>query len=156
MLAAIAARHDSTGPRRATPSRTTSSSSGAIWIRRSIGDFFLRRVAPGSSTQACIRHMRQFVGFDPALSARLQPLRSLRLGGAAGKGAMSGTRRFETQAEATEAANRQTVSLAGLAVTLAVLVVCIFLVRQLAHATKVEDCLMAHRLNCDKVATAAR
>ena len=58
--------------------------------------------------------------------------------------------------EATEAANRQTVSLAGLAVTLAVLVVCIFLVRQLAHATKVEDCLMAHRLNCDKVATAAR
>lgn len=69
---------------------------------------------------------------------------------------MSGTKRFETAAEATEAANRQTVSLAGLAVTLAVLVVCIFLVRQLSHAAKVEDCLMANRLNCDKVVTAAR
>ncbi len=69
---------------------------------------------------------------------------------------MSGTRRFETEAEATEAANRQTVSLAGLAVTLAVLVVCIFLVRQLSHSARVEDCLMAHRLDCDKVAAAVR
>jgi uncharacterized membrane protein len=65
---------------------------------------------------------------------------------------MAGTRRFETEAELAEAANRQTVSLAGLAVTLAVLVLCIFLVRQLAHTTRVEDCLMANRMNCDKVA----
>ena len=65
---------------------------------------------------------------------------------------MSGSRRFETQAEAAEAANRQTLSLAGLAVTLAVLVMCIFLVKQLAHTTQIEDCLMASRLNCDKVA----
>ncbi len=65
---------------------------------------------------------------------------------------MAGTRRFETEAELAEAANRQTVSLAGLAVTLAILVLCIFLVRQLAHTTRVEDCLMANRMNCDKVA----
>ena len=64
---------------------------------------------------------------------------------------MSGTRRYETEAETSEAANRQTVSLAGLAVTLAVLVMCVFLVRQLAHTTRVEDCLMANRMNCDKV-----
>ncbi len=64
---------------------------------------------------------------------------------------MAGTRRFETEAETSEAANRQTLSLAGLAVTLAVLVVCVFLVRELAHTTRIEDCLMANRMNCDKV-----
>lgn len=69
---------------------------------------------------------------------------------------MTGTRRFPTEAETAEAANRQTLSLAGLAVTLAVLVVCIFLVRQLSHATKIEDCLMANRMNCDRVASALR
>lgn len=69
---------------------------------------------------------------------------------------MTGTRRFLSEAETAEAANRQTLSLAGLAVTLAVLVLCIFLVRQLSHATKVEDCLMANRMNCDRVATALR
>lgn len=69
---------------------------------------------------------------------------------------MSGTRRFQTDASATEAANRQTLSLAGLAVTLAVLVASVFLVQRLAHTTRVEDCLMANRLNCDKVASAAQ
>jgi uncharacterized membrane protein len=64
---------------------------------------------------------------------------------------MAGTRRFETEAETVAAANRQTASLAGLAVTLAVLVICVFLVRQLAHTTAIEDCLMANRMNCDKV-----
>lgn len=67
---------------------------------------------------------------------------------------MTGTHRFLSEAETAEAANRQTVSLAGLAVTLAVLVLCIFLVRQLSYATKVEDCLMANRMNCDRVANA--
>ncbi len=69
---------------------------------------------------------------------------------------MAGTRRFLTPAETAEAANRQTLSLVGLAVTLAVLVVCVFLVRQLSHATKVEDCLIANRLNCDRLTVSVR
>lgn len=69
---------------------------------------------------------------------------------------MTGMRRFQTDAEIAEAANRQTLSLAGLAVTLAVLVVCVFLVRELAYATRVEECLMANRKNCDRVAHASR
>lgn len=69
---------------------------------------------------------------------------------------MAGTRRFPTPREAADAADRQTLSLVGLAVTLAVLVLCVFLVRQLSHATKVEDCLMANRLNCDRLATSLR
>ena len=69
---------------------------------------------------------------------------------------MVGTRRIDSDAEALEAAQRQTSSLAGLAATLAVLVVCVFLVKQLAHKTQVEDCLMAGRSNCDVIATRAR
>lgn len=69
---------------------------------------------------------------------------------------MTGSRRFESESEMAEAANRQTLSLAGLAVTLAVLVVCVFLVKHLAQTTRIEDCLMASRLNCDKVVAAAR
>lgn len=67
---------------------------------------------------------------------------------------MFGIRRFKTETSATEVANRQTLSLAGLAVTLAVLVASVYLVQRLAHTTRVEDCLMANRLNCDKVASA--
>lgn len=66
------------------------------------------------------------------------------------------TRQLDAEAEALKAAWRQTQSLAGLAVTLAVLVICVFLVKQLAHKTQVEDCLMAGRNNCDVVATRAR
>lgn len=69
---------------------------------------------------------------------------------------MAGTRRFQNEAEAMEAANRKTSSLAGLAVTLAVLVLCVFLVKQLAFTSKVEDCLMANRSNCDKIVARAR
>lgn len=69
---------------------------------------------------------------------------------------MTATRRCPTEAETAEAANRQTLSLAGLAVTLAVLVVCVFLVRQLSHTTRIEDCLMANRMNCDRIAVATR
>jgi hypothetical protein len=94
------------------------------------------------------------VGIPIALSVRLRRFRAFPENGPAGEDGMSGTRRFETEAEATEAANRQTLSLAGLAVTLAVLVMCVFLVKQLAHTTQVEDCLMASRLNCDKIAAA--
>jgi len=69
---------------------------------------------------------------------------------------MSGLRHLHDDAEAVEAANRQTKSLAGLAVTLAVLVLCVFLVKQLAFTSKVEDCLMANRTNCDMVVARAR
>jgi hypothetical protein len=48
-----------------------------------------------------------------------------------------------------EARDRQTLSLAGLAVSLLVLVICVFLMRQLHHKAAIEDCLLAGRLNCD-------
>ncbi len=48
-----------------------------------------------------------------------------------------------------EAADRRTVSLAGLAVTLLVLVICFWVTRQLQSKSAIEDCLMAGRLNCD-------
>lgn len=47
-----------------------------------------------------------------------------------------------------KAANRQTESLAGLALTIAILVVSLFVLRQLQYSTKLEDCIMAGRLSC--------
>jgi hypothetical protein len=51
--------------------------------------------------------------------------------------------------EDDEAANRQTASLAGVAVTLVLLVVGLFLVRELHAKSAIEDCLMAGRMQCD-------
>jgi hypothetical protein len=51
--------------------------------------------------------------------------------------------------DSQEEANRQTVSLAGLAAALAVLVVCLFLFKQLHRAAAVDDCLLSGRNNCD-------
>jgi hypothetical protein len=51
--------------------------------------------------------------------------------------------------EDDEAAERQTASLAGVAVTLLLLVVGLFLVRELHAKSAVEDCLMAGRIQCD-------
>lgn len=51
--------------------------------------------------------------------------------------------------EEQEIANRQTASLAGVAITLLLLVVGLFLVRELHAKVAVEDCLMAGRLHCD-------
>jgi hypothetical protein len=48
-----------------------------------------------------------------------------------------------------EAANRQTASLAGIAVTLLLLVAGLFLVRELHTKSMIEDCLMAGRVHCD-------
>ena len=45
-------------------------------------------------------------------------------------------------------ADRQTASLAGVAVAIALVVVGLFLVRQLSIKASIEDCLMAGRLNC--------
>lgn len=50
-----------------------------------------------------------------------------------------------------EAANRQTASLAGIAITLLLLVVGLFLVRELHAKVVIEDCLMAGRPNCDRL-----
>ncbi len=55
---------------------------------------------------------------------------------------------MRAQEDAEKAANRQTESLAGLALTIAILVVSLFVLRQLQHSTKLEDCIMAGRLSC--------
>ena len=49
-------------------------------------------------------------------------------------------------------ANRQTASLAGLAVTLALIVLGLFLVHQLQAKSRMEDCLMSGRTNCPVMA----
>ncbi len=51
-------------------------------------------------------------------------------------------------------ADRQTASLAGLALALALVVVGVFLVRELHSKGMVEDCLLAGRINCDAVVAA--
>jgi len=48
-----------------------------------------------------------------------------------------------------ESANRQTASLAGLAVALLLVVVGLYLIHALHQKTRVEDCLLAGHLNCD-------
>ncbi len=55
-----------------------------------------------------------------------------------------------------EGADRQTASLAGLAVTLLLVVVGLFLVRTLHAKCVVEDCLLAGRSNCDALLISAR
>jgi hypothetical protein len=55
-----------------------------------------------------------------------------------------------------DGANRQTASLAGLAVALFLVVVSLYLVRALQAKTAVEDCLLSGRRNCDAVIVAAR
>ena len=45
--------------------------------------------------------------------------------------------------------DRQTASLAGLAVALALLVACLFLFYHLREKSRLEDCLLAGRTNCE-------
>ena len=54
------------------------------------------------------------------------------------------------------AADRQTASLAGLAVTLLLIVVSLFLLRQLQITSRVEDCMLANRINCDMLVARLR
>jgi uncharacterized membrane protein len=61
---------------------------------------------------------------------------------------------FRADEEEQAAANRQTASLAALALLLALVVVGLFLVRALAASGAVQDCLMAGRRNCDAVLAA--
>jgi hypothetical protein len=55
-----------------------------------------------------------------------------------------------------EGADRQTASLAGLAVALLLVVISLWLVRELHWKTVVEDCLLSGRINCDAVVMAHR
>ena len=50
-----------------------------------------------------------------------------------------------------EDADRQTASLAALAVVLLVLVASMWLTQKLRTTATIEDCLMANRLNCDRL-----
>ena len=57
-----------------------------------------------------------------------------------------------TQAEKDareDQANRRTLALAGLAVTLALLIASFYLVMRLHKVSSIEDCLLAGRRNCD-------
>jgi hypothetical protein len=58
-------------------------------------------------------------------------------------------RPWDNEAEEERDANRQTASLAAVAVTLVLLVVGLFLVQQLAAKSRLEDCLLSGRRNCD-------
>jgi hypothetical protein len=51
--------------------------------------------------------------------------------------------------EEEEDANRQTRSLAGLAIILGLAVIAIFLVQHLRKESQIEDCLLARHANCD-------
>jgi hypothetical protein len=57
--------------------------------------------------------------------------------------------RLIVTAEDHAESDTQTASLAGLAVVLAVLVICLFLFKNLAQTSRVEDCMMQGRTNCD-------
>lgn len=60
-------------------------------------------------------------------------------------------RRWARDAEEQEIADRQTASLAGVAITLLLLVLGLFLVRELHAQSAIQDCLMAGRSNCDQL-----
>jgi hypothetical protein len=53
--------------------------------------------------------------------------------------------------DAEEAENRQTRSLAGLAVALLLVVASLYVLRQLAAEAAIEDCLLANRRICDVI-----
>ena len=55
-----------------------------------------------------------------------------------------------------DGADRQTASLAGMAVALLLVVLGLYLIHQLHTKSVVEDCLMAGRINCDRVLAQAR
>jgi len=58
--------------------------------------------------------------------------------------------------EEQEAADRQSGSLAGLAVTLFVVVASLYVIHHLATKAAIEDCLLAGRANCDIFVSRAR
>ncbi len=60
-----------------------------------------------------------------------------------------------TSEDEAMAANRVTSSLAGLAFALALVVAGLFLIKHLGEKARIEDCLMAGRINCDRMLTAS-
>ena len=58
-------------------------------------------------------------------------------------------RPWQDESDDHEAANRQTASLAGMAIILVLLVAGLFLVQQLRVKAAIEDCLLSGRRNCD-------
>jgi flagellar biogenesis protein FliO len=58
------------------------------------------------------------------------------------------------QDEEEAEANRQTASLGGLALALALVVIGLFLVRTLHEKAQIEDCLLSGRQDCDVLVTA--
>jgi hypothetical protein len=56
--------------------------------------------------------------------------------------------------EEIEEANRQTASLGGVAVTLVLLILGLFLIRALHSEAAIEDCLLSGRTNCDAMVSA--
>ena len=62
----------------------------------------------------------------------------------------------EADEQAQAEADRRTASLAGVAVTLLLLVLGLFLVRALHAESALEDCLMAGRRNCDVLVPSGR
>ena len=58
--------------------------------------------------------------------------------------------------EAEEDADRQTASLAALALVLLLVVVGLYMVKELSIKSAVEDCLLAQRSNCDAILSSRR
>ncbi len=48
-----------------------------------------------------------------------------------------------------EEADRQTMGLASIAIALLLIIASLIVIKQLRHATHIEDCLMQGRTNCD-------
>jgi hypothetical protein len=59
--------------------------------------------------------------------------------------------RFVFNQDDADESDRQTQGLAGIAVSLLVIVVCLVLVKQLHRISHVEDCMMQGRTNCDQM-----
>lgn len=60
-------------------------------------------------------------------------------------------RSWQSAEDDAQDANRQTASLAAFAVVLLLIVAGLFLVQTLRSKSRIEDCLMAGRRNCDAV-----
>ena len=59
--------------------------------------------------------------------------------------------RMATSEDDAMAADRVTSSLAGLALALALVVAGLFLIKHLGEKSRIEDCLLAGRMNCDRM-----
>ncbi len=64
---------------------------------------------------------------------------------------MPARRDWATDKQEREDATRQTEGLAGIAIVLLLLIVGLFLVHTLRDKSRIEDCLMAGRLDCNKL-----